>query len=83
MLTGRGEQSIRFPIQPPDQAAKLVKPSRIEEDRSMKRKIAQRVFLGGMTGAAMLLTVGTAQAVEFKFGEANLQIDNLVSVSYR
>lgn len=46
----------------------------------MKRRIAQRVFLGGMTGAAMLLTAGTAQAVEFKFGEANLQIDNLVSV---
>ena len=46
----------------------------------MKRRIAQKVFLGGMTGAAMLLAVGTAHAVEFKFGEANLQIDNLVSV---
>ncbi|GMV60997.1 MAG: hypothetical protein AMXMBFR74_01660 [Parvibaculum sp.] len=46
----------------------------------MKKRIAQRVFLGGMTGAAMLLAVGTAHAVEFKFGEANLQIDNLVSV---
>ena len=46
----------------------------------MKRRIVQSAFLGGMTGAAMLLTVGTAQAVEFKFGEANLRIDNLVSI---
>ncbi|HAC59799.1 MAG TPA: DUF1302 domain-containing protein, partial [Rhodobiaceae bacterium] len=28
----------------------------------------------------MMLTAGAAQAIDFKFGEANLQIDNLVSV---
>lgn len=46
----------------------------------MRKGIAQKLLLGGATGAAMLLTVGTAQAVEFKFGEASLVIDNTASI---
>jgi hypothetical protein len=80
MLTGRGDQpefvSNHLPIQP----AKLVKPSRIEEDRSMKTRTVQKLFLGSMAAAAMIVASNAAQAVGFNFGEANLQIDNLVSV---
>ncbi|MBC7103852.1 MAG: DUF1302 domain-containing protein [Parvibaculum sp.] len=36
--------------------------------------------MGSMTAAAMIVASNAAQAVEFNFGEANLQIDNLVSV---
>ncbi|WP_339639579.1 DUF1302 domain-containing protein [uncultured Parvibaculum sp.] len=36
--------------------------------------------MGSLAGVAMMLTAGAAQAIDFKFGEANLQIDNLVSV---
>ncbi|MDP2123127.1 MAG: DUF1302 domain-containing protein [Parvibaculum sp.] len=46
----------------------------------MRKGIAQKLFLGGATAAAMLLTVGTAQAVEFKFGEMSLVIDNTASI---
>lgn len=46
----------------------------------MKIRTVQKLFLGSVAGAAMLFAAGAAQAVEFKFGEANLQIDNLVSV---
>ena len=46
----------------------------------MRKGIAQKLLLGGATGAAMLLTVGTAQAVEFKFGEMSLVIDNTASI---
>lgn len=46
----------------------------------MKRIIAQGALMGSLAGVAMMLTAGAAQAIDFKFGEANLQIDNLVSV---
>ncbi|ABS62981.1 protein of unknown function DUF1302 [Parvibaculum lavamentivorans DS-1] len=46
----------------------------------MKIRTVQKLFLGSVAGAAMLFAAGAAHAVEFKFGEANLQIDNLVSV---
>ena len=46
----------------------------------MKTRTVQKLFLGSMTAAAMIVASNAAQAVEFNFGEANLQIDNLVSV---
>lgn len=47
----------------------------------MKRGTVQNLFLGSMTGAAMLFAAaGTAQAVEFKFGEATLLVDNTASI---
>ena len=46
----------------------------------MKTRTVQKLFLGSMTAAAMIVASNTAQAVEFNFGEANLRIDNLISI---
>ena len=46
----------------------------------MKRGTVQKLFLGSAAGAAMLLAAGTAQAVEYKFGEMTLSVDNIASI---
>jgi len=46
----------------------------------MKTRTVQKLFLGSMTAAAIIVASNAAQAVEFNFGEANLKIDNLVSI---
>lgn len=46
----------------------------------MKRRSAQKLILGSVAGAAMMFAAGAAQAVEFKFGEVTLSVDNTASV---
>jgi len=46
----------------------------------MKTRTVQKLFLGSMAGAAMLFAAGTAQAVDFNFGEVTLSVDNTASV---
>lgn len=46
----------------------------------MKRGSAQKLILGSMAGAAMMFAAGSAQAIDFKFGDISLSIDNTASV---
>jgi hypothetical protein len=79
MLTDRGEQSKRFPIPPPDQAAKLVKPSRIEEDRSMRKGSLRSVLLSSAAATMLIASAGTANAIEYNFGSVQVFFDTTVS----
>lgn len=46
----------------------------------MKRGSVQKLLLGSIAATAMMFAAGAANAVDFKFGEATLSVDNTASV---